>query len=592
MSEDLLPHPVTGALFPSPVPPGTGWPDDPADAATPVAHDADDVRTVAGSVRPRARSTRPCQRLPGLRPAGALARGRRRAQARVVRRPSPTGAARSPAGATRARRAHRRSRPGGQRRQPHRPDLHRRPFRRLALRLAAPGRPRHRRRPRSTPATGSGWSAPGWSPRSAARPRTTSRPSRSATPARPGCVREVELVVPSVRVVVCLGSFGWDAALRTLPRRSGTTSRGRGPASATPPRRRSTVARGAGARPLLGSYHPSQQNTFTGKLTEPMLDAVLGRVAAAARARGAGRMIRVTLQAITVIGHDRPGIIAETTARARRPRAQPRGLHDDPAARSLRDDADLRGRRARPPRSRTALAGLTADGSLTVAVREVPEEPEQARRSARRTCSPCTAATGPASSRRVAAEVARVGGNITDLTTRLAGEPVPPRSPRSTCPPAPTSTRSSSRSRRVGAEPRRRGHPARGGERRPVTDGELAGATGRRRRRPLDRGRPRRRGARARRGAARRPACCRRRRDGRPDRAGDRCSSPPTWSPPCGSRPGCVGLAAPQVGVGAKVFCVDVSEHPKTRGHHGTFVLCNAVVVESSRNEKAREGCM
>ncbi|WP_447647014.1 peptide deformylase [Nocardioides zeae] len=56
--------------------------------------------------------------------------------------------------------------------------------------------------------------------------------------------------------------------------------------------------------------------------------------------------------------------------------------------------------------------------------------------------------------------------------------------------------------------------------------------------------------------------------------------------------PGCVGLAAPQVGVGVKVFCVDVSEHPKTRDHHGTFVLCNAEVVTSSRNEKAREGCM
>ena len=56
--------------------------------------------------------------------------------------------------------------------------------------------------------------------------------------------------------------------------------------------------------------------------------------------------------------------------------------------------------------------------------------------------------------------------------------------------------------------------------------------------------------------------------------------------------PGCVGLAAPQVGEGVQVFCVDVSAHPKTRGHHGTFVLCNAEVVESSRNEKAREGCM
>jgi peptide deformylase len=56
--------------------------------------------------------------------------------------------------------------------------------------------------------------------------------------------------------------------------------------------------------------------------------------------------------------------------------------------------------------------------------------------------------------------------------------------------------------------------------------------------------------------------------------------------------PGCVGLAAPQVGVGARVFAVDVSGHPRTRSHHGAFVLCNAVVVSASRNEKAREGCM
>lgn len=56
--------------------------------------------------------------------------------------------------------------------------------------------------------------------------------------------------------------------------------------------------------------------------------------------------------------------------------------------------------------------------------------------------------------------------------------------------------------------------------------------------------------------------------------------------------PGCVGLAAPQVGVSAQVFAVDVSRHPKTRRHHGTFVLCNAEVVAASRKEKAREGCM
>jgi len=56
--------------------------------------------------------------------------------------------------------------------------------------------------------------------------------------------------------------------------------------------------------------------------------------------------------------------------------------------------------------------------------------------------------------------------------------------------------------------------------------------------------------------------------------------------------PGCVGLAADQVGVSARMFCVDVAGHPKTRTHHGTFVLCNAEIVEASRNEKAREGCM
>jgi peptide deformylase len=56
--------------------------------------------------------------------------------------------------------------------------------------------------------------------------------------------------------------------------------------------------------------------------------------------------------------------------------------------------------------------------------------------------------------------------------------------------------------------------------------------------------------------------------------------------------PGCVGLAAPQVGVGLRVFCVDVATHPKTRTTHGTFVLCNAVVLEASRNERAREGCL
>jgi peptide deformylase len=56
--------------------------------------------------------------------------------------------------------------------------------------------------------------------------------------------------------------------------------------------------------------------------------------------------------------------------------------------------------------------------------------------------------------------------------------------------------------------------------------------------------------------------------------------------------PGCVGLAAPQVGVGVQVFSLDVAQHPKTAITHGTFVLCNARVVEASRWRPGREGCM
>ena len=56
--------------------------------------------------------------------------------------------------------------------------------------------------------------------------------------------------------------------------------------------------------------------------------------------------------------------------------------------------------------------------------------------------------------------------------------------------------------------------------------------------------------------------------------------------------PGCVGLAANQVGVGWRVFSLDVSAHPKTRMCHGRFVLVNPRIEQVSRNEKAREGCM
>jgi peptide deformylase len=56
--------------------------------------------------------------------------------------------------------------------------------------------------------------------------------------------------------------------------------------------------------------------------------------------------------------------------------------------------------------------------------------------------------------------------------------------------------------------------------------------------------------------------------------------------------PGCVGLAAPQLGVPWRVFSLDVTGHRKTRTCHGELVLVNPRLLEGSRNERAREGCL
>lgn len=82
--------------------------------------------------------------------------------------------------------------------------------------------------------------------------------------------REVGMM-PQARVAVALGGFGWDALLRVL--------RNRGWDIPVPKPKFGHLARvdlaGEGRRlSLVGSYHPSQQNTFTGRLTEDMFDAV------------------------------------------------------------------------------------------------------------------------------------------------------------------------------------------------------------------------------------------------------------------------------------------------------------------------------
>ena len=57
--------------------------------------------------------------------------------------------------------------------------------------------------------------------------------------------------------------------------------------------------------------------------------------------------------------------------------------------------------------------------------------------------------------------------------------------------------------------------------------------------------------------------------------------------------PGCVGLAAPQIGVSRRAFCVDVSAHPKAKGaNHGLVVLFDPELLLSEGGEVRREGCM
>jgi uracil-DNA glycosylase family 4 len=84
----------------------------------------------------------------------------------------------------------------------------------------------------------------------------------------PFLVRELALL-ESVRVVVALGQFGWNAAVRALA--------GLGHIGAPRPKFGHLAEAGIGPYTLLGSYHPSQQNTFTGRLTPAMFDAVLDR---------------------------------------------------------------------------------------------------------------------------------------------------------------------------------------------------------------------------------------------------------------------------------------------------------------------------
>jgi len=104
---------------------------------------------------------------------------------------------------------------------------------------------------------------------------------------RDNCLHYLEQKVPllkQVRIIICLGGFAWDGALRTLRRLGHKLER--------KPRFGHGQEASIGPYILLGCYHPSQQNTFTGRLTETMLDTVLKRARALARRKRSKHLAR------------------------------------------------------------------------------------------------------------------------------------------------------------------------------------------------------------------------------------------------------------------------------------------------------------
>ncbi|OBH29814.1 hypothetical protein A5692_20310 [Mycobacterium sp. E342] len=259
----VLVHPRTGQPFDSPVVPGTGWPGDPATPETEVAADAAQVAALA----PRAASIpeldalvsvcRACPRLVEWREDVAVLKRRAFADQPYWGRPVPgwgserpwlliVGLAPAAHGANRTGRMFTGDRSGDQLYAAlHRAGLVNQPtsvdaadgLRANGVRITAPVR-----------------CAP---------------PANAPTPAErdtcwPWLEAEWRLVAGHVRTIVALGGFAWQIALR-LPGAS---------AMRKPRFGHGVVAQFAPGVRLLGCYHPSQQNMFTGRLTPAMLDDV------------------------------------------------------------------------------------------------------------------------------------------------------------------------------------------------------------------------------------------------------------------------------------------------------------------------------
>ena len=258
------------------VPPGTGWPEDPATADTPVADSPADVRALAASagslteLAARESVCRACDRLVRWREEVAATR-RRAFQTQVYwGRPVPGWGAGAPRililglapaahGGNRTGRIFTGDRSG---------DVLFASLWRCGL-ASQPG----------SVAAGDGQRL--LSTRMAAAVRCAP-PGNQPLPAErdacaPWLAAELGLVLDSLCVVVCLGHYAWQALWPQLARVGYHAPRprpafGHGAEVTARP-----LAGGAAPLTVLGCYHPSQQNTFTGRVTEPMLDAVFGR---------------------------------------------------------------------------------------------------------------------------------------------------------------------------------------------------------------------------------------------------------------------------------------------------------------------------
>ena len=268
-----LPHPATGRPFDSPVPPGSGWPDDPARPDTAVARTAAQVRRLAttedlAELDARISVCRACPRL--VRWREDVARDKRASFAdqpywgRPIAGwgdPQPgiliLGLAPAANGGNRTGRVFTGDSSG---------DWLFASLHRVGLATLA-----------TSTHAGDGQRLIG--ARMVATVRCAPPANKPTVSERDTCApwlrSEIDLLSSSVRVVVALGGYGWGAALAAYR-----------DAGYAVPRPRPKFAHAAevdlGGVSLLGCYHPSQHNTFTGRLTPDMLDDVFLRARALA----------------------------------------------------------------------------------------------------------------------------------------------------------------------------------------------------------------------------------------------------------------------------------------------------------------------